>query len=1412
MTGANYAKFNYAVTNINQTNGQECQGLNSFAVMVPTTAKISNVFIPPPYAGNYWVSGFGAAADSGYKWLYWGAVDCGAVYPIGTTVNFSFQAANIDIGSKIAQISTFWHRDPTRGELDRNGGYYSYYLSNPIPVPVINVCSLAITSLTGTSQIINPSSGGSLGIAGTISDSSGQQINWTLTTPDGKTTTGSGSAISTTWDGKDASGKVVTPGSYSATLVAQTADNQCTANQTLPITVTETEDGQCGLYVQFGSSAHMGSGNLSHSQTLFSSLGGSNPAALTLYYNSLDPANISMGQGWSHNYDVSLKENNDGSVLIKESNWQYKYYTFSGGEYTGKVGNTSTLVKKADRTFTLTTKDGQISTFNADSTLASIADRNGNTTTLTHSSGNLTTVIDPSGRVITFSYDNANHLNSVTDPAGNNYSFSVGTSLNSVTQPDGGAWGYIYDANGFMLTKSDPLGNTTSYGYDDRHRVVTSTDPEGRIRNIAYPQNTDTVKTTTFTEKDGGQWGYSYDTQKGYLLAKTDPQGGTTSYVYDPNGNRTSTTNPDGTSTSASYDNLGNMLTSADAMGQSTNYGYNNFGQVTGITDPQGGTTAYGYDAKGNMTTLTDSAGATSSYAYDAKGNITKITDPAGQTTSFTYDSTGNLATVTDATGACTAYTYDNAGNVITITDPKGAITKLVYDARNRLIKTMDPNGNATLTTYDANGNKLTDTDANGNVTTYTYNSKNQLIKTTDALGSITTYAYGGGSCPNCGGGNGEKLTSLADANGNITSYLYDQLGRLVKEADPKGNVANYSYDSKGKLTTKTDANGTTISYSYDGNGRLLKKTYAENTEENYSYDAKGNILTAANKDISYNFSYDTAGRMQSSTDSNGKVLQYSYDNIGRKTKTTYPDGSLVSYAYDGTGRLAKITDGGGRIYSYNYDKLGQRTKLAYPNGATANYSYDSVGRLINLDHKQSNGKAIVSFAYTHDKVGNRLTKAEPDRKTTYDYDAIYRLLKAQPNHHNGIVENFSYDPVGNRLTGPEYHTDYIYGVGNELLKKEHTKFAYDKNGNMVSQGRNQHEGRHENEHHGHGNYYHGSKGWNYSYDNENRLIKAEKKHTTVMYKYDPFGRRIEKRIKAGENCRDEDVVVHSYVYDGQAIILEYETVGNGRRTKIETTKYVHGLRIDEPLAMTRDNEVYFYHADGLGSIVALTDKKQKTVESYEYDSFGNLKDETKVTQPFTYTGREWDKEIGLYYYRARYYNPMVGRFISKDPISFAGGDVNLYGYVQNNPGNRTDPSGLASYDGIFNLISGGYIGGGAVLWGAVSTKCVGGKKQQGIVTAFFAGATVGIPMSTTAFSATLDDNLSGRGNLNNLDGFARIFSISGSLGIGGSFSHIMLGQAQTTGRGGQLGLDLGVIGMSGCSTVNAISEVCCNE
>jgi len=184
--------------------------------------------------------------------------------------------------------------------------------------------------------------------------------------------------------------------------------------------------------------------------------------------------------------------------------------------------------------------------------------------------------------------------------------------------------------------------------------------------------------------------------------------------------------------------------------------------------------------------------------------------------------------------------------------------------------------------------------------------------------------------------------------------------------------------------------------------------------------------------------------------------------------------------------------------------------------------------------------------------------------------------------------------------------------------------------------------------------------------------------NTTLTFTYDPFNRRIEKECVT-TNRRRTTTTTTQYVYDGEDIVLQKETVAyDSGRAFTTKTSFIHGPGIDEPLAMIEGRDTYYYHADGLGSIVAMTDDSLNIVQHYSYDSFGTptLSDPDFI-QPYTYTGREWDDETGLYFYRARYYNPSAGRFISKDPIGFNGGDVTLYGCVQNNPVNLIDPLGL---------------------------------------------------------------------------------------------------------------------------------------
>jgi RHS repeat-associated protein len=224
--------------------------------------------------------------------------------------------------------------------------------------------------------------------------------------------------------------------------------------------------------------------------------------------------------------------------------------------------------------------------------------------------------------------------------------------------------------------------------------------------------------------------------------------------------------------------------------------------------------------------------------------------------------------------------------------------------------------------------------------------------------------------------------------------------------------------------------------------------------------------------------------------------------------------------------------------------------------------------------------------------------------------------------------------------------------AGNQLTADATHSYQYDENGNLTRKTLL-----------ATGNFS------QYTYDAENRLTKVEEFAAgnptpafTSTYRYDGLGRRIEK-VANGQTKR--------YIYDGEDILLEYDGAN------VLQARYTHGPGIDEPIAVTKGGSTFFYHQDGLGTVTELTDSAGTTAKSYSYDAYGTIVDQTgTVEQPYTYTGREFDAETGLYYYRERYYDSKTGRFLQQDPIGISG-DLNLYAYVQNGPVNYIDPLGL---------------------------------------------------------------------------------------------------------------------------------------
>lgn len=317
---------------------------------------------------------------------------------------------------------------------------------------------------------------------------------------------------------------------------------------------------------------------------------------------------------------------------------------------------------------------------------------------------------------------------------------------------------------------------------------------------------------------------------------------------------------------------------------------------------------------------------------------------------------------------------------------------------------------------------------------------------------------------------------------------------------------------------------------------------------------------------------------------------------------------------------------------------------MTRPNGVATNYTYDNLSRLLSVLHQLS-GSTINGAVYTVDSAGNRTAKTDEYANVTsnYSYDPIYEL--AQVTQGSTTTESYTYDPVGNRLTSLGV-SPYQYNPSNEMVSTPNGLYVYDNNGNLTSETTS-------------------TGTTNYSWDFENRMTQVTLPNSggTVSFKYDPLGRRIEKVSPTTTSI---------FVYDGDNLA---ETV-NGSGSEI--AGYAQDLNIDGPLAMLRGTTTDYYEADGLGSVTSLTGSNASLAQSYTYDSFGNTTNSSgSLTNFFRHTSREFDTETNLYYYRARYYDPSAGRFLSEDPVKFSG-DINFYAYVADDPANLFDPLGLS--------------------------------------------------------------------------------------------------------------------------------------
>ena len=951
-------------------------------------------------------------------------------------------------------------------------------------------------------------------------------------------------------------------------------------------------------------------------------------------------------------------------------------------------------------------------------------------------------------------------IRATTDPEGNvteydYYKDGVGKGLvKSKTLKDGNTVvntvSYEYNAQlqvskettSFDISKN--LYSVKEYEYDKFNNVTVTRD-----------YGTGSTPATTIAEYDllsrkTAEYAPNYSADKshgslttyypdGNKKSETDAEGNVTSYVYDAYGQVIKKTNPDGTMNLTAYDGLQREKATYFQAGENgikqiltaTSYefaGYN-FDIYTALD------TSASHSCKGLKTTKT-------TYITEDKQVISEtLTDIKEHTI---YEKTNGETKRTSA--------YYANGQLARQTDALGNITKYEYGYLNKVTKTYTPfntksNGSVNYSVaenqYDKNGNvtlakqtvQKQDSDTvKYSVTENQYNAQGLLTQVTLSDGTsngeknITKYFYNNASIQT------KMYTGLNSTNDSdymTTNYEYDAWGHLVRTTDSTGyNSGATTYDLNGNALTVTDANGNVTTNTYDALNRVLTANTicsdtSKDVSKSYAYDSMGRITKSTRDDLTTSYTYDVMGRK--STEAEYTSVYATFKGFFYVGVSQYVDRQIVginhllmysytSYEYDSEMRVTKVKENGDETASYTYDANGNKASETLANGVVSTYTYNGCNKITSLVTKSGNS-TISEYEYSYYLDGSDACKVRSENgiieTTNYEYDGLKRLTEEAVTTGNSTdTYAYEYDDYGNRVqmtaTGSEeYETVYSYNdaegnytallqeevktiegdsdtTANELASSpmdltsaasedsgvETTVYIYDANGNQITKTTD-------------------DKTETYTYDGLNQLIGFTDGETVASYAYNVDGLRIKKTV--------DDKTIH-HVWDGsQQIIADvvdnefYEANCYLRGTNLVATyNYQNGVK----------SGYTYYTQNAHGDVVNLTDETGAVTKSYTYDAFGveqNIDDADD--NAFRYCGEYYDSESGTIYLRARYYDPAIGRFISRDSVTGENTDplsLNLYTYCHNNPIIGIDPSGH-----IFNILIGAGIG--AVVSGGIS-------------------------------------------------------------------------------------------------------------
>jgi RHS repeat-associated protein len=1049
---------------------------------------------------------------------------------------------------------------------------------------------------------------------------------------------------------------------------------------------------------------------------------------------------------------------------------------FLSGE-TDPLGRTATYSLDSSGYVTKATlPDGSVVTYQYQSAfhaLTTMVDERGNTTTYAYdSTGHLTGTTDALGHHSTYGYLGDGLLQTATDANSHTvtYSYDTDRRLSTITEPTGATTTISYDANGNVHTVKDALLRVTTVSYDLMDRLTSTVNAVGGQQTMTYDIS---GLELTATDEMGVETQYVYDSYNRGLVVQTIVGVGssvpvTSLNTYDAAERLISVRDSIGGTTNYSYDPAGNVTAVTDALNHTTQLDYDLAAQQTAMRSPMGNWSQYSYNARSWLTQVQDPLGNLSTIAYDSAGNVTAVTDQLNHTSTYSYDALNRETVAQDPLGLLVTTSYDSVGNVTSAVNANGVTTSYAYDADNRLTSESDAVGTSvqrTLSTgYNSVGDATTVTDGNSHVTTLAYDALDRVTSATDPLSHINTISYDAASAVTA-------VTNALSHTGTITNdvlhrpvaatdplshtgtVVLDNAGDTAATVDPLGNVSAAMIDPLGQTVGGVDALGNVTQTVLDPEGNPRMVVDPDGNETHYVRDRLGRVLETITPIGTTTMAYDAAGRATSTTDANGRLIQYSYDNDDRLTGEVWKsaagvtlnvltytwdnDGNLriaansagtEAYSYDSLDRVQSYTNVFGQVLTYSYDANDNITQRTDSLGGTLTYVYDNANRLTSeqFSGTGATGTVIrVDFGYD---AANRQTTitwfsnlagTATVAYSAYSYDNANRLTSiVNSNSANATLSyyNYSYDNADRVSTQTRWSqvgttvysgtNTYTYDAASQLLS-DGSSYSYDANGNRTMSG---YTTGSDNEMSSDGTY-------TYSYDAEGNLTSkttgSGSSQVTWTYSYD----NANELTGVVETGSSGTLAQLTYTFDaeGHRVGEQVWTSGSGVTTTMRyaidavnggntwadldgsnnlLVRYEWGPGIDQILTRTvasgGNAGAWAYLTDEQGSVRDLVNWSGAVQDHLDYTGYGVVTESNPtVGSRYQYDAYQYEATTGLDYVNARWYNPTTGTWQTQDPLGFAGGLANLRQYVGNNPTNLSDPTGLGGPNG-----GPGYYGG----------------------------------------------------------------------------------------------------------------------